>query len=95
MAKAIFNSAVIAESDRFHIVEGNVYFPKAAIDWRYLPRKRQEEWYCCWKGDAEYFDVVVEGETAAGGAWHYPEPFELCAYLKDHFAFWRGVQVWL
>ena len=49
--------------------------------------------FCGWKGSAEYFDVEVDGKTAKGGAWHYPEPFELCDYLKDHFAFWRGVEI--
>lgn len=93
MARAIFNGQVIAESERFHIVEGNVYFPRESIDWACLPRRHDEGWFCGWKGSAEYFDVEVAGQTAQGGAWHYPEPFDLCDYLKDHFAFWRGVEV--
>ena len=31
MAKAIWNGTVIAESDTFELVEGNVYFPMSAV----------------------------------------------------------------
>ena len=31
MAKAVWNGIVIAESDTYETVEGNVYFPEAAL----------------------------------------------------------------
>ncbi|MBT4053283.1 MAG: DUF427 domain-containing protein, partial [Bacteroidetes Order II. Incertae sedis bacterium] len=31
MATATWNGEVIAESDEFEIVEGNVYFPRSAV----------------------------------------------------------------
>jgi uncharacterized protein (DUF427 family) len=31
MVKAIFNSTVIAETEDYEVVEGNVYFPPSSI----------------------------------------------------------------
>ena len=31
MARAVWNGTVLAESDQFELVEGNVYFPPSAI----------------------------------------------------------------
>lgn len=36
MAKAVWNGAVIAESDQIIEVEGNQYFPPDAVDRQYL-----------------------------------------------------------
>jgi len=36
MPRATWNGAVLAESDRFEDVEGNVYFPPEAVNRRYL-----------------------------------------------------------
>jgi uncharacterized protein (DUF427 family) len=48
---------------------------------------------CHWKGTASYFDVVVDGKTNAGAAWVYREPMKAAAPIKDHVAFWKGVEV--
>jgi uncharacterized protein (DUF427 family) len=40
MANAIWNGAVIAQSDTYEVVEGNVYFPETSLDRRYF-RPRQ------------------------------------------------------
>ena len=36
MPKAIWNGAVLAESDRCEVVEGNCYFPVDSVDRAYL-----------------------------------------------------------
>jgi uncharacterized protein (DUF427 family) len=36
MANAIWKNIVLAESDDIVFVEGNVYFPRADIDWGYI-----------------------------------------------------------
>jgi uncharacterized protein (DUF427 family) len=36
---------------------------------------------------------VVDGERNEDAAWYYPEPFEAAAGIRDHFAFWRGVEI--
>ncbi len=92
MPRAIWNGVVLAESDRCELVEGNQYFPSDAIDRRYV-RDSATHTVCSWKGTASYLDVVVNGETNADAAWYYPAPKAAAAAIKDHVAFWRGVQI--
>ncbi|MDH3200687.1 MAG: DUF427 domain-containing protein [Myxococcales bacterium] len=92
MAKAIWQGTVIAESDEFEIVEGNVYFPPGAIkDEFFEPSAHQT--VCGWKGTASYYDVVVDGTRNESAAWFYPAPKQAAANIKDHVAFWKGVTV--
>jgi uncharacterized protein (DUF427 family) len=92
MPKASWNGAVLAESERCEVVEGNQYFPPDAIDRRYF-RESATHTVCPWKGTASYYDVVVDGKTNAGAAWYYPAPKDAAAQIKDCVAFWRGVHV--
>lgn len=90
--RATWNGATIAESDDTVVVEGNHYFPPASLDRRYL-RESDHTTVCPWKGTAGYFDVVVDGETNANAAWIYREPKDAAAEIRDHVAFWKGVEV--
>ena len=92
MPRAIWNGAVIAESDRCEVVEGNQYFPPDAVK-RQLLRPSEKHTVCSWKGTASYYDVVVGGEVNHDAAWFYPDPKSAAANIKDHVAFWRGVTV--
>ena len=92
MAQATWNGVVIAESDRYEMVEGNVYFPRDAVKREYL-RDSATHTLCPWKGTASYYDVVVDGQANADAAWYYPTPRDAAANIRDHIAFWKGVQV--
>jgi uncharacterized protein (DUF427 family) len=92
MPRATWNGAVLAESDRCEIVEGNRYFPPESLNRAYL-RASATHTSCPWKGVASYYHVVVNGETNEDAAWYYPEPKEAARRIKDHVAFWRGVRV--
>jgi uncharacterized protein (DUF427 family) len=92
MAKAIWNGAVIAESDQVEEVEGNLYFPPDSVR-RELLRESDTRTRCPWKGEAHYYDVLVDGKTNHGAVWYYPDPKPAAANIKDRLAFWRGVQV--
>ena len=48
---------------------------------------------CPWKGTASYLTVNVNGETNADAAWYYADPKTAASNIKDHVAFWRGVDV--
>jgi len=48
---------------------------------------------CGWKGEASYYDVVVNGETNKDAAWFYPDPKPAADNIKGYVAFWKGVQV--
>jgi len=92
MAKAIWNGAVLAESDRYELVEGNHYFPPDAVKREYL-RPSENHTVCPWKGTASYYDVVVDGRTNADAAWYYPDPKPAAHNIAGWIAFWRGVHV--
>ena len=90
--KAIWNGAVLAESDDTVVVEGNHYFPEAAVDKKYL-QPSDTHTFCPWKGEASYYTVVVDGETNKDAAWYYPQPKPAAAEIDGRVAFWRGVKV--
>lgn len=92
MTKALWNGVVIAESDKTIKVEGNHYFPPESIRREYLAASETQT-QCFWKGTASYFDIAVDGKVNRDGAWYYPDPSPAAAEIKDHVAFWRGVQI--
>jgi uncharacterized protein (DUF427 family) len=94
MPKATWNGATLAEAPACDVqrVEGNVYFPPAAVDRRFLVES-QKHTVCSWKGTASYYDVVVDGRTNADAAWYYPETKDAAKHVRGYIAFWRGVKV--
>lgn len=92
MPKAVWNGAVIADSDDTVVVEGNHYFPPESLHQEFLVESDRHS-VCGWKGTASYFDVVVDGETLPAAAWYYPDPSRAARKVKDRVAFWRGVRV--
>ena len=92
MPKASWNGTVIAESDNCVEIEGNCYFPPDGIKREFFEESATTS-VCPWKGVASYYNVVVNGDTNKDAAWYYPEPKDAAAEIKDHVAFWRGVEV--
>lgn len=90
--KAIWNGQVLAESDATVVVEGNHYFPPDSIRREHF-QPSDKTTHCSWKGDASYYDVVVGSETNADAAWYYTAPYDAAKEIRDHVAFWRGVEV--
>jgi uncharacterized protein (DUF427 family) len=92
MARATWNGTVIAESDSYEMVEGNVYFPPGTVRREHLADSPTHT-VCPWKGTASYYHVVVDGKENRDAAWYYPDPKQAAANIKDHVAFWHGVTV--
>jgi uncharacterized protein (DUF427 family) len=92
MPKALWNGAVIADSDDTVVVEGNHYFPRDAVDPAVL-RPSSTTTVCPWKGTASYHTIVVDGQENRDAAWFYPEPKSAAAEIKERVAFWKGVEV--
>lgn len=92
MRRAVWNGKVIAESDRCEVVEGNVYFPPDSLRREFL-KESPTRTFCGWKGEAHYFSLAVDGAENADAAWYYPDPSPAAARIRNHVAFWRGVQV--
>ncbi|WP_340102938.1 DUF427 domain-containing protein [Rhodohalobacter sp. 8-1] len=90
--KAIWNDTLLAESDDTKVVEGNHYFPPESVKEKHFkPTNHTTE--CPWKGTASYYTIEADGDKNENAAWTYPEPKEAANEIKDHIAFWKGVEV--
>lgn len=92
MPRAVWQGKVLAESEKTVVVEGNQYFPPDSIKREYL-KPSDTHSVCPWKGAASYYHVEVDGQRNPDAAWYYPEPKDAAQQIKDHVAFWKGVQV--
>ncbi len=92
MARAIWKEQVLAESDQTVMVEGTHYFPPESVKREFFEESTTTT-TCHWKGDASYYTVSVDGQQNADAAWYYSNPKDAAMNIKDHVAFWRGVQV--
>lgn len=92
MPRAIWNGAILAESDQCVVVEGNQYFPPEAIHREYF-KDSSTHTTCGWKGKASYYTIEVDGQANPDAAWYYPEPKEAAKEIANHVAFWKGVKV--
>ncbi len=92
MIRATWSGAVLAESAKTVVIEGNHYFPPDSVDAELL-RPRQLRSLCYWKGVARYSDVVVDGKVNRAAAWSYAHPSPLARRIRNHVAFWNGVLI--
>ena len=90
--KVVADGTIIAESNQTRrVLETShppVYFiPCEDIRMECLePTLRRTA--CEWKGEARYFDVVVEDRRIRNAAWVYPSPTPAFAAIRDHIAFY-------
>ena len=92
MTRAVWNGAVIADSDDTIVVSGYTYFPRADVADEYLVETDRTS-VCSWKGTASYFSLVVDGKTNKDAAWYYPHPKPGAAEVRGRVGFWRGVKI--
>jgi uncharacterized protein (DUF427 family) len=92
MFKAMWNGVVVAESEKTETVDGNHYFPADSIHKQYF-KKSDTTSICPWKGTADYYSIEVDGKLNEDAVWVYPTPKDAAINLKDHYAFWKGVEV--
>lgn len=92
MTTARWNGKTIAESDDITIVEGNHYFPLAAVRAEYL-QTSDTTTLCPWKGTASYYSLAVDGQQNPDAVWYYADPNPEAEQVRDRMAFWRGVEI--
>ena len=90
--KATWNGTIIAESGKTEIVEGNYYFPFESVNNLFLEKSNTTS-ICHWKGEANYYNIMVDGERNEDTAWYYAHPSKAASNIKDCVAFWKGVEV--
>lgn len=92
MTIAKWNGAILAESSSCIKLEGNYYFPPESINGEYF-RKSNSHTTCLWKGQANYYDLEVNGKLNKDAAWYYPDPLPAAEYIRNYIAFRHGVEV--
>ncbi len=92
MAQAIWNGKVIAESEDIVQVVDAFYFPKESLNMDYL-KPSTTKTVCFWKGEASYYDIIVEGRLNKDAAWYYPDPSPMAENVRNKVAFWKGVEI--
>jgi uncharacterized protein (DUF427 family) len=92
MPKAVWNGAVLAQSDDTRVVEGNHYFPAESLNREFFQPSTTHT-VCGWKGTASYYTVVVEDQENPDAAWYYPDPLPAAKEIAGRVAFWKGVKV--
>jgi len=63
------------------------YIPQADIAMERL-RSNPRRTICEWKGQADYWDIVISDERLEAIAWSYPSPTPPFAPVKDFLAFY-------
>jgi uncharacterized protein (DUF427 family) len=71
--QAIINDTIITKSKNTVKIEGNAYFPSEDINTDML-EESDTPYTCPRKGKAQYFNIVVDGQTYEDAAWSYPQP---------------------
>lgn len=90
--KAIWNDTIIAESKDTIVVENNHYFPQESIKSQYF-KPSDTSTRCPWKGEASYFNVVVNDKTNKDSAWYYPQASHAAKPIENYVAFWKEIKV--
>ena len=90
--KAVWNGVTVAESTDIVTVEGNAYFPAAAVVPGVLVSSDHTS-VCPWKGTAQYHTLNVGGKLNPNAVWYYADPKPAAAEIKGRVAFWKGVTV--
>ncbi len=95
VAKAIWNGAVLAESYHTDIVEVNHYFPLDTIKKEYF--KESDHHGIAYAPGKERPVTTISrwtgGKVNENAAWYYPDPKKSAEQIKDHVAFWNGVEI--
>ncbi|KAJ5618686.1 hypothetical protein N7528_006797 [Penicillium herquei] len=89
-ARAHLNGLLLAETDSWETVEGNVYFPPSSIKDQTVFTKSDTKTFCPWKGDAEYYTIKSGDQNVQDAAWYYANPYEKATNIKDHIAFYKS-----
>lgn len=88
----VFNGQVIADTRQaWRVLETShppvYYLPREDIVMPALVLGAGHSW-CEWKGQASYFDVAVDGQTAVQAAWTYTHPTPAFQPIAGHIAFY-------
>jgi uncharacterized protein (DUF427 family) len=86
----IFNDIVIADTRAaFRVLETShppvYYLPPADIKMEYLTLSQHGS-YCEWKGEANYYSIMVKDKKVIDAAWSYLAPTRAFSAIKGYLA---------
>jgi uncharacterized protein (DUF427 family) len=90
--KATWNNIVIAESDDTVPVEGNHYFPESALNKEFVTFSNHKT-SCSWKGQANYYSLLINGELITNAVWYYADPKPEADMVRGRVAFGNAIKV--
>jgi uncharacterized protein (DUF427 family) len=91
--RVALGDAVIADSTRaYRVLETSLppsyYVPLEDVAPGALEPAEGRRTVCEWKGEASYYDVVVDGRRVERAAWTYPSPTAAFEPIKGYVAFY-------
>ena len=92
--RVVHRDLVVAESaNAVRVLETShppaFYLPPEDVNMEYLSRGRGRS-ICEWKGNAEYWDLIVGNDTVPNAAWSYPKPLPAYTILAGWLSFYPG-----
>ncbi|HKU39510.1 MAG TPA: DUF427 domain-containing protein [Polyangiales bacterium] len=63
------------------------YIPRADVDMSALARTAHST-HCPYKGDANYYSIVLEGREAKNAVWTYESPYPAVGAIREYLAFY-------
>jgi uncharacterized protein (DUF427 family) len=90
--RAVFAGRVIADTRKaLTVLETDcrpvMYFPRADVEMGCLT-KTDHHTRCPYKGQASYFTLTVDGQSAENAVWSYEAPIPAVLALKGYLAFY-------
>jgi len=97
--RAVFSGATVLDTTSGMLLhESNLgpqlYLPRDDVRGDLLTRTEHRT-HCPFKGDASYWSVTVNGQTAGNAMWSYLDPLPEASWLRDHVAlYWGSMDAW-
>ncbi|KAH7132630.1 hypothetical protein B0J11DRAFT_231995 [Dendryphion nanum] len=88
-ATATINGHEVAKTDKYEVVEGNIYFPPDSIN-KSAFKETSTHTHCPHKGDASYYTVTTGKTEVTDAAWFYPDPLPEYNKIKGYVAFYKS-----
>ncbi len=87
-----FNGRTVADSRQACVMretrhEPVYYLPRADLRMD-LTERSEHQTFCPFKGEATYWNLVVDGRRADNAFWSYEQPFPGVAGIRDYVAFY-------
>lgn len=89
LASASLKGVTLAESERYEMVESNVYFPPDTVDWDHF-KESGDRFTSPLLGEATYYDIIVGDLKEPNAAWTFHNPNKGFEHIKDYLAFGYG-----